>query len=658
MKKTNITLSIALAAVFSSSVAFAEPEVTGKIIHESAKFTSSGIGIGAATTRTQTADSHGKNLFKTATQAKIFIDGDLEEVYEGAAYHVEINAFNNSKNTANYDNNEPYTQRDALREAYIDVEKDDISYRIGKQQVVWGTADGMKLLDNINPTDYSEMAQNQMEDSRIPVWMLNAETETADGGSFQFVLSQAKGNKIAGLNPNGDQGNAFVMKGVDTISGKVNGFFNLAPALGKVAYAFDVRSGAAGGLLGMNELIDDVKGFATDETATSFVNSCQGASGNNERDTACLHAITNTVSGMKSTDAQHQEAYNLVDTAEASWDPSNPDTMFEYLHEATFLSFDAFVNMTSEWRKEYPKNSDLNIGGRYKGSTADGLNYSLNFINHYDPNPYVGVHWENQSGTRLYEGLHASDTSSTTETVALSTTSGGTTNSVGGGQGARSTSSDNRANLVFTEKLNRINTIGGSFDYAMETEAMPIVLRGEFTYDKDVKQIVVTRIASDFKDLEHGFVEAAFQNKNADFLKYVLGADITVLTNMMVSGQFIQIRNLDHVDTGGYGQTTWQYTADQAVMHLSNNLQKAAKNKEFVSLFLSKPFGASGEHRWNNILMLEDGGGRWNRLDAEFSIDDDTQATVEWNKYFGDENTQFGQLAKSSNIQVGVKYSF
>jgi len=571
---------------------------------------------------------------------------------------VEINAFNDSKNTATYDDNESYTQRDALREAYVDTEIGDYSIRAGKQQVVWGTADGMKLLDNINPTDYSEMAQNQMEDSRIPVWMINAEKDTEDGGNFQFILSQAKGNKIAGLNPTGDQGNAFVMKGVDTISGKVNGVFNIAPALGAVSYAFDVRSGAEGGLLGMNELTDDVKGFSTDETATSFNGSCGGSNGNGELHAACLHAISNTVSGMLSTDAQHQEAYNLIDATTGEWDPSNPNSMFEYMHEATFLSFDAFVNMTSEWRKEYPKNSDMNIGGRYKASTGDGLNYSFNFLNHYDPNPYVGVHWENQNGTKLYEGFHANDTSSTTETVALSTTDGGTTNSVGGALGARSTSDPDRANLVFTEKLNRINTIGGSFDYAMETEAMPVVLRGEFTYDKDVKQVVVTRIASNFKDLEHGFVEAAFQNKDADFLKYVLGADITVLTNMMVSGQFIQIRNLDHVDTGGYGQSTWQYTADQAVMHLSNNLQKAEKNKEFVSLFLSKPFGASGEHRWNNILMLEDGGGKWNRLDAEFSIDDDTQATVEFNKYFGDENTQFGQLAKSSNVQVGLKYSF
>jgi hypothetical protein len=158
--------------------------------------------------------------------------------------------------------------------------------------------------------------------------------------------------------------------------------------------------------------------------------------------------------------------------------------------------------------------------------------------------------------------------------------------------------------------------------------------------------------------LYKGFVDSAFLSQKADYFKYVLGADITALTNMMISAQFIQIRNLDHVAVGNKDADVWKYTADTAVMSLDNNMQAAEENKEFVSLFLSKPFGASGEHRWNNIIMFEENGGKWNRLDAEFSIDDDTQATVEWNKYFGDENTQFGQLSKSSNIQVGVKYSF
>jgi hypothetical protein len=248
MKKTNITLSIALAAVFSSSVAFAEPEVTGKIVHESAKFINSGTTIGAAS-------SHGKDVMKTETSARIYIDG---EVNDDATYHVELQGFSNNEAGTSYDGNESYTQRDALREAYVDMEQGDWSIRAGKQQVVWGTADGMKLLDAINPTDYSEMAQNQMEDSRIPVWMVNAETDAADGGSYQVILSEAKSSNFAGLgnasakgrtHSNGDLGHAFIMKGVDTITGKTNGFLNIAPDIGATAKVFN---GGFGSLAGSN----------------------------------------------------------------------------------------------------------------------------------------------------------------------------------------------------------------------------------------------------------------------------------------------------------------------------------------------------------------------------------------------------------------------
>jgi len=273
MKKTNITLSIALAAVFSSSVAFAEAEVTGKIVHESAKFTNSGIGIGAATTSTQTANSHGKDLMKSETSARIYIDGEAEQLLEGATYHVELNLMRDSKGVGKYDGNESYTQRDALREAYVDAETNGYSIRAGKQQVVWGTADGMKLLDAINPTDYAEMAQNQMEDSRIPVWMINAETDAADGGNWQVIISEGKSSHMAGLgrassmqantHTNGSQGNAFIMKGVDTITGKVNGFLNVAPALGTVSNTFD-RVAVAFGLPGLStQTTTTVNDFAT-----------------------------------------------------------------------------------------------------------------------------------------------------------------------------------------------------------------------------------------------------------------------------------------------------------------------------------------------------------------------------------------------------------
>ena len=143
MKKQNLILSTALAAVFSSSVVLAEAEVTGKLVHESAKFTETGTTIGATS-------SHGKDVFKTETAARIFIDGDASELKDGATYHVELQAFNDSKGVGEYDGNKSYTQRDALREAYIDTEYEDWSIRAGKQQVVWGTADGMKRLGTLH----------------------------------------------------------------------------------------------------------------------------------------------------------------------------------------------------------------------------------------------------------------------------------------------------------------------------------------------------------------------------------------------------------------------------------------------------------------------------------------------------------------------------
>ena len=688
MKKQNLILSAALAAAFSSSVVFAEAEVTGKIVHESASFTESGQGIGATTTWNQTANSHGKDVMKTETSARIYIDGDAEAMQEGATYHVELNLMRDSKGVDKYDGNESYTQRDALREAYVDAEVNDYSIRAGKQQVVWGTADGMKLLDTINPTDYSEMAQNQMEDSRMPVWMINAETDAADGGSFQFVLSESKSSKIAGLgiassaassHTNGNAGHAFIMKGVDTMTGKVHGFMNIAPGLGATASAFEKGAGGSEGALNASTL---TVGQFNDPavTAGAFDNLCyDSGSGSSSQGTNsnayCMYKITNTSSGQSGNDAagnaytagaNYADALNLTDASSTSdanavqvnWDTTNPDSMFEYLYNATFGTFDAFGGMDSVYRVKHDDETNGNLGFKYKNSTANGLNYSLNYLNHLDTNPYIDISWENQAGTKLYENID-------TKTVRLSTTEGSTTNTVGmnvdygSTAGADCTTASACARMVMTEKLARIQSLGGSFDTAIETSKFgPVVIRGEALYQKDVKTPVITRRSADYKDLEHGFFTSAFVNKDTDYFKYVLGADITALTNMMVSAQLIQIRNLDYVNEGDRTTDTWKYTGDTAAMHLTNGLQAAEKNKEFYSLFFSKPFGASGEHRWNNIFMFEENGGKWNRLDAEFSIDDDTQATVEYNKYWGDANTQFGQLEKSSNIQVGVKYSF
>ena len=62
-----------------------------------------------------------------------------------------------------------------LREFYVEGRAGPAWLRLGKQQVVWGQADGLKVLDVINPQTFREFILPDFEDSRIPLWMANVE---------------------------------------------------------------------------------------------------------------------------------------------------------------------------------------------------------------------------------------------------------------------------------------------------------------------------------------------------------------------------------------------------------------------------------------------------------------------------------------------------
>jgi hypothetical protein len=716
-KKSALASAITLATFATGAAAFdaSSWEVSGFVKNETAALQKDGTFIGQATTSTSTADLNDSgDVIKSESTAKVFINGDLTE---NAALHAELNLVYDSEADSRFDSHLNYSQSDFLRELYVDTsvgDAGDVYLRLGKQQVVWGTADGMKLLDIINPTDYREFAQNSMEDSRIPVWMVTAEKDLDQGGNFQFLVSQSKPNVIAGLgesssaqgatgtggstssagtltnaglHTNSDSGATFIMKGVDTITGKVNGFLNMTPAMGAVAAAFDRGalydtngSGAnadTGGLFnGPKEDYVSLQGYTqatVNEFATGGGAQAQGflpfcASGAVATSASCLSDIVNNSVAPNGANlgANNGNAQNLLNvSSDAAWTAglAAPTQMFMYMPEATFATFDNFVNMKSKYVVDH--NDDPLIGARYKSSTDNGTNYSLNVLYGNDPNPYIEMEWQDNSGNHLYEN-HSSPSGTDYHTVHLSTTDGSTTNTVGGYQANTSTSdfavagtSTDVATLVMTEKLNKVLNLGTSFDTTLDTESFGgVVIRGEFLYQKDVMKPVITRKATSGIDLNHGFLVSSVKMEKADMFKYVVGADITVLTNMLVSGQFIQERNLDYVDIGNKDASDWKYTADMASMHVTNNLQKAEENKEFYSLFLSKPFGANQLGRWNNIFIFEEGGGKWNRFDVEYSFSDELVGSFELNNYWGDTNTQFGQMEDSSNIQVGLKYIF
>jgi hypothetical protein len=630
------------------------------------------IRTGEASSTAANERGSGNGIYKFENTARIYLNDSISENF---SWHGELNITNDSKAIDAFDGHENHTQRDWLRELYLDTSFGDWDLRIGKQQVVWGTADGIKLLDNINPTDWSEFNQNTMADARIPVWMINAEKYLENGDNIQLIASQAESNKIAGLNTESkkatshtisDSGHPFIMKGVDTITGKVNGFLNIGGAMGKVAAFFDAAAGQSsstadafsGGLANYSgATVNEFVNGAVDagDFAGLTVTGCSGTTS-----ATCLyHTANSTAAGTNGFTAHamgsNSDVTNLIDD-DGTFDENNPNTIFEFMGETSFATFTDFVAMKTAYRVHKDQLKDANLAMRYKGSMDNGLNYSFNIANKEDSNPYVNVHWEDTNGAQL-NARYSSGTGYGLQVGG----DAATVVSLYEGSTAWNPDVTKQAVLVFDEQTNRINTLGGSFDTSLDTGASPIVMRGEFIYEKGVMTPIINRAK-----LKVGDVVGALTTEKADFFKYVIGADTTIFTDMMLSGQFIQFRNLDFVDetvttiTDGAGNSATvsgtRYTGDSAAMHLSNGLQKATKNKEFYSLFMSKPFGESGEGRWNNIFIFEEGGGKWNRFDVEYGINDQLIGTIEYNKYFGDENTMFGQFANSSNVQIGVKY--
>jgi hypothetical protein len=77
---------------------------------------------------------------------------------------------------------------DWLRECYLDYIKNSWFLRLGKQQVAWGQADGITILDRVNPVDLSEFWLPDMQDIRIPLWMANINYSPKVNSNLQFLI--------------------------------------------------------------------------------------------------------------------------------------------------------------------------------------------------------------------------------------------------------------------------------------------------------------------------------------------------------------------------------------------------------------------------------------------------------------------------------------
>jgi Protein of unknown function (DUF1302) len=84
-----------------------------------------------------------------------------------------------------------------LREAYIDLALTDapLSFRLGRQQVIWGESDQFRLMDIINPLDTTwHLQQEEWDKIRIPLWLFKMIWDMGSVGPISNAFAEVVWN--------------------------------------------------------------------------------------------------------------------------------------------------------------------------------------------------------------------------------------------------------------------------------------------------------------------------------------------------------------------------------------------------------------------------------------------------------------------------------
>ncbi|QWD79930.1 DUF1302 domain-containing protein [Polynucleobacter sp. MWH-Spelu-300-X4] len=142
---------------------------------------------------------------------------------------------------------------DFIREAYVTntfkADGGDVFLKLGKQQVVWGRTDLFRVLDVINPVDYSRNnIYDELQDIRIPMWIAQAEYRMGASENMQdrnlsvvWNFDQFRPNNLGqGGTPNSilDAGNLFRGLRNCWVNGCTVGAFGADNPLGGAAFNF------------------------------------------------------------------------------------------------------------------------------------------------------------------------------------------------------------------------------------------------------------------------------------------------------------------------------------------------------------------------------------------------------------------------------------
>ena len=87
--------------------------------------------------------------------------GELEKINGSSYFFASINTVHN--------NVLPELSKIQFREAYLEYTSDKWGFKAGRQIIIWGKADGLKITDVISPMDLTEFLAQDYDDIRMPV---------------------------------------------------------------------------------------------------------------------------------------------------------------------------------------------------------------------------------------------------------------------------------------------------------------------------------------------------------------------------------------------------------------------------------------------------------------------------------------------------------
>ncbi len=84
-----------------------------------------------------------------------------------------------------------------VRELYLDMHYDKMDVRLGRQFVVWGVLEGVRIVDEVQPVDFRELIMPDLLDYRIPLWMAKIDYYRKEGVYQLLWMPEIRVNKPA-----------------------------------------------------------------------------------------------------------------------------------------------------------------------------------------------------------------------------------------------------------------------------------------------------------------------------------------------------------------------------------------------------------------------------------------------------------------------------